>query len=169
MGSNVSLLNLQRLHHFAWKCCDIEETKAFYTGILGLPLTHVIESDYVPSTGEYAPYTHIFFTMLDGSSIAFFDLGDGKAAKTTEDPWVIHFAFKVENEEELLVMVIVLVVLVSPMFLLLIVITPYGLSNHTGGVSTIFFLLTIFFTPIEEKAFCAIYVAKTLLVNFFSY
>jgi len=102
MGSNVSLLNLQRLHHFAWKCCDIEETKAFYTGILGLPLTHVIESDYVPSTGEYAPYTHIFFTMLDGSSIAFFDLGDGKAAKTTEDPWVIHFAFKVENEEELL-------------------------------------------------------------------
>ena len=95
-------INLQRLHHFAWKCCDIEETKAFYTGILGLPLTHVIKSDYVPSTGEYAPYRHVFFTMLDGSSIAFFDLGDGKAAKTTEDPWVIHFAFKVENEEELL-------------------------------------------------------------------
>ena len=96
-------INLQRLHHFAWKCRDIEETTAFYTGILGLTLTHVIESDYVPSTGEYAPYRHVFFTMLDGSSIAFFDLGDSKAANTSEDPWVIHFAFKVENEEELLV------------------------------------------------------------------
>ena len=95
-------LNLQRLHHFAWKCSNIDETKAFYTGILGLPVTHIIKEDYVPSTGEYAPYTHIFFTMLDGSSIAFFDLNDGKATETTCDPWVVHFAFKVQNEKELL-------------------------------------------------------------------
>ena len=95
-------LNLLGLHHFAWKCCDIDETTAFYTGILGLPVTHIIEEDYVPSTGEYAPYTHIFFTMLDGSSIAFFDLNDGEATETTCDPWVVHFAFKVQDEKELL-------------------------------------------------------------------
>ena len=99
---NEESLNLQRLHHFAWKWRDIDETTAFYTGILGLPVTHIIKEDYVPSTGEYAPYTHIFFTMLDGSSIAFFDLNDGKATETTCDPWVVHFAFKVQNEKELL-------------------------------------------------------------------
>ena len=100
--SNKESLNLQRLHHFAWKCHDIDETKAFYTGILGLPVTHIIKEDYVPSTAEYAPYTHIFFTMPDESSIAFFDLGDGKATETTCDPWVVHFAFKVQDEKELL-------------------------------------------------------------------
>ena len=39
--------------------------------------------------------------MEDGSSIAFFDLGDGLGAKTDTDEWVIHFAMKVANEEEL--------------------------------------------------------------------
>lgn len=43
------------LHHFAWRCRDSEETRRFYEDLLGLPLAHVIKSDHVPSTGEYAP------------------------------------------------------------------------------------------------------------------
>ena len=94
--------NLRRLHHFAWKCKDVKETEAFYTGILGLPLVHTIEADHVPSTGEYAPYKHIFFQIDDGSCIAFFELGDGKGAETDCDDWVVHFAFKVWRHDELL-------------------------------------------------------------------
>ena len=63
------------LHHFAYRCKDAEETRQFYEDILGLPLYHIIQSDHVPSTGEFCPYTHIFFRMRDGSCIAFFDLG----------------------------------------------------------------------------------------------
>ena len=65
---------LNKLNHFAWRCRDAEETRHFYEDILGLPLVHTIEADRVPSTGEYAPYFHLFFQMTDGSCIAFFDL-----------------------------------------------------------------------------------------------
>ena len=97
---------VRKLHHFAWRCRDAEETRAFYEDLLGLPLAHVIRADHVPSTGEYCPYVHIFFRMADGSYIAFFDLGDGKA--TVPDPqtpaWVNHIALEVEDVDTLLAM-----------------------------------------------------------------
>lgn len=93
---------LKGLHHFAWQCRNVEETVNFYEGILGLPLVHTIKADYVPSTGKYAPYTHIFFQMKDKSCIAFFDLGNGLSTRTDTDDWVVHFAMEVDNEQELL-------------------------------------------------------------------
>ena len=94
---------IRGLHHFAWKCRDCEETRHFYEDLLGLPLVHVIKSDYVPSTGEYCPYVHIFFQMRDGSCIAFFDLGDDtQAAPSPNTPaWVNHLALRVDSVEEL--------------------------------------------------------------------
>ena len=91
-------MSIKGLHHFAWKCVDAQETIDFYSGILKLPLVHTIEKDYVPSTGEYAPYKHIFFGMGDGSNIAFFDTGDGKGVTTDCDDWIVHFAFEVERK-----------------------------------------------------------------------
>ena len=93
-------MQIKRLHHFAWKCADVQETVNFYQGILGLPHVHTIEKDHVPSTGEYAPYKHIFFQMPDKSCIAFFDLGDGDATITDCDDWIVHFAFNVDSKEE---------------------------------------------------------------------
>ena len=88
------------LHHFAWRCRDAEETRHFYEDILGLPLTHVIRKDTVPSTGEHCPYVHIFFRMTDGSHIAFFDLGDDtRAAPSPNTPaWVNHIALRVDSD-----------------------------------------------------------------------
>lgn len=87
------------LHHFAYRCRDAEETRHFYEDILGLPLWHIIQSDHVPSTGEYCPYTHIFFRMTDGSCVAFFDLGDDVAcAPSPNTPaWVNHLALRVDS------------------------------------------------------------------------
>ena len=93
-------MSIKGLHHFAWKCVDAQETIDFYSGILKLPLVHTIEKDYVPSTGEYAPYKHIFFGMNDDSNIAFFDTGDGKGVTTDCDDWIVHFAFRVNTKKE---------------------------------------------------------------------
>ena len=72
--------------------------------ILGLPLYHIIQSDYVPSTGEYCPYTHFFFRLQDGSFIAFFDLGNDEAAqRSPNNPlWVNHISFRVDSRQALL-------------------------------------------------------------------
>jgi catechol 2,3-dioxygenase-like lactoylglutathione lyase family enzyme len=96
----------RRLHHFAWRCRDAEETRHFYEDLLGLPLVHVITADKVPSTGEHSPYIHLFFRMADGSHIAFFDLGDGEAAAPSPNTpaWVNHFAMELETRDELLAM-----------------------------------------------------------------
>lgn len=92
------------LHHFAWRCRDAEETRTFYEDILGLPLTHIIRADNVPSTGERCPYVHLFFRFTDGSHIAFFDLGDDTASEPSPNTpaWVNHIAFEVGSEAELL-------------------------------------------------------------------
>ena len=94
---------VQQLHHYAYKARDAEETRHFYEDILGLPLYHIIQSDYVPSTGEYCPYTHFFFRLQDGSFIAFFDLGDDvKPDPAPNTPlWVNHIAFRVNTVQEL--------------------------------------------------------------------
>jgi catechol 2,3-dioxygenase-like lactoylglutathione lyase family enzyme len=91
------------LHHFAWRCRDAEETRAFYEDLLGLPLVHLIQLDHVPSTGEYCPYVHLFFEMTDGSCIAFFDLGDGQCAQPSANTpaWVNHIALRLDSLDEL--------------------------------------------------------------------
>ncbi|MDP3798189.1 MAG: VOC family protein [Polaromonas sp.] len=94
---------IRQLHHFAWRAKDAEETRHFYEDILGLPLYHIIQSDYVPSTGEYCPYTHFFFRLQDGSSIAFFDLGNDEAALPSPNTplWVNHISFRVDSVADL--------------------------------------------------------------------
>lgn len=94
---------IQQLHHFAYRARDAEETRRFYEDILGLPLYHIIQSEVVPSTGEYCPYTHLFFRLQDGSFIAFFDLGDDQAAQPSPNTpsWVNHIAFRVNSSDEL--------------------------------------------------------------------
>ncbi len=95
---------VQQLHHFAHRARDAEETRHFYEDILGLPMYHIIQSDVVPSTGEYCPYTHFFFRLQDGSFIAFFDLGDDEAALPSPNTpaWVNHVAFRVNTVQDLL-------------------------------------------------------------------
>ena len=100
---SVPFVPVRGLHHFAWRCRDCEETRAFYEDLLGLPLVHVIRADIVPSTGEHCPYVHIFFRMADGSHLAFFDLGDDTVAEPSPNTpaWVNHIALRVDSVEAL--------------------------------------------------------------------
>jgi glyoxylase I family protein len=94
---------VQQLHHYAYRARDAEETRSFYEDVLGLPMYHIIQSDIVPSTGEYCPYTHFFFRLQDGSFIAFFDLGDDTAAEPSPNTpkWVNHISFRVNTVQDL--------------------------------------------------------------------
>ena len=93
--------NILGLHHYAYKCKNLNETINFYRDILNLPYVHRIEEDYVPSTGEYVPYSHIFFQLKDGSHIAFFDTKDDQIAKYDCADWINHISFNVESLEDL--------------------------------------------------------------------
>ncbi|MBS7808044.1 VOC family protein [Variovorax sp. PCZ-1] len=94
---------VQQLHHYAYRARDAEETRSFYEDVLGLPMYHIIQSDIVPSTGEFCPYTHFFFRLQDGSFIAFFDLGDDTAAEPSPNTpkWVNHISFRVNTVADL--------------------------------------------------------------------
>jgi catechol 2,3-dioxygenase-like lactoylglutathione lyase family enzyme len=92
-------------HHYAYKCKDPAATRAFYEDLLGLPLTHVVEEhDVKTTTGDVVSFAHFFFELSDGSMIAFFDLGDGRASQADpETPaFVNHLALSVDGEDELL-------------------------------------------------------------------
>ncbi len=94
--------SVNRLHHFAYKCRDAEETRAFYEDVLGLPLVHIVQAETVPSIGEKCPFVHIFFEMRDGSYLAFFDLGDDTAPLPSPNTpsWVNHLALEMDTVEE---------------------------------------------------------------------
>jgi catechol 2,3-dioxygenase-like lactoylglutathione lyase family enzyme len=120
------------LHHWAYRCRDAEETRHFYEDILGLPLTHVIRAENVPSTGENCPYVHLFFEMTDGSSIAFFDLGDFQAAEPSPNTprWCNHLALQVASVEK---------VEEARQRLIAAGIDVIGPVDHDGFVSSIYF------------------------------
>ena len=64
-----------RLHHTAYVAKDLEQTRAFYEDIIGLPLVATWrESDEL--FGEVRTYCHCFFELEDGSALAFFQFVD---------------------------------------------------------------------------------------------
>ena len=55
------------MHHIALLCTDVEATIDFYQGVLGFPLTELIENR------DYSGSTHFFFDIGNGNLLAFFD------------------------------------------------------------------------------------------------
>ncbi len=55
------------VHHIALLCSDVEQTIAFYQGILEFPLTELFENR------DYEGSTHFFFDIGNGNALAFFD------------------------------------------------------------------------------------------------
>jgi catechol 2,3-dioxygenase-like lactoylglutathione lyase family enzyme len=55
------------LHHTALISSDVERTIEFYQGVLGFPLTELIENR------DYPGSSHFFFDIGNGNLLAFFD------------------------------------------------------------------------------------------------
>jgi catechol 2,3-dioxygenase-like lactoylglutathione lyase family enzyme len=64
-----------RLHHNAYVAKNLEQTRAFYEDIIGLPLVATwCEKDVL--FGKERTYAHCFFALKDGSALAFFQFAD---------------------------------------------------------------------------------------------
>ena len=91
------------LNHAAWVTHDVEATASFYTRVMGMELASTIYDDNVPSTGDAFPYFHIFFSMQDGSTIAFFEApGLPVRPKSTHPAYDVfdHIALQARDREE---------------------------------------------------------------------
>ena len=64
---------IKNVHHVAFRCRDAEQTRWFYEDVLGLKLAAAMSFDHLSGTEKKIEYMHIFFEMLDGNYIAFFD------------------------------------------------------------------------------------------------
>ena len=97
-------MQLQRIHHVAYRCHDAKATVEFYQEALGMAFDVAFSEDKVPSTGEPDPYMHVFLDAGGGNVLAFFELPNsprmGRDANTPE--WVQHIAFELASKDELL-------------------------------------------------------------------
>ena len=65
----------ERLHHTAYVTKDLEQTRAFYEDVIGMPLLATwCEKDVL--FGKERTYAHCFFGLADGSALAFFQFAD---------------------------------------------------------------------------------------------
>ena len=88
---------IKGLHHAAYRCRDSEETRRFYEDFLGLPLVDALPIRETKS-GRSADVLHTFFSMADGSCIAFFEEpGEPFDFKQQRD-FDLHIALTVERQ-----------------------------------------------------------------------
>ena len=96
-------MNIQRIHHVAYRCHDAKQTVEWYQKHLGMNFVLAIAEDHVPSTHAPDPYMHVFLDAGGGNVLAFFELPNspamGRDGNTPE--WVQHIAFKVGSLDEL--------------------------------------------------------------------
>jgi glyoxylase I family protein len=70
--------------HLALICSDLDSTIRFYTEVLGMRLTEIIQNRDDPSS------THIFFDMGGGNQLAFFDFPEHGPAPTVRGVGSMH-------------------------------------------------------------------------------
>ncbi|HET8747114.1 MAG TPA: VOC family protein [Ramlibacter sp.] len=97
-------MQIQRIHHVAYRCRDARETVEWYRKHLNMEFVLAIAEDRVPSTKEADPYMHLFMDAGNGNIMAFFEIPNspemGRDPNTPD--WVQHIAFKVESEAAML-------------------------------------------------------------------
>jgi glyoxylase I family protein len=80
--------------HLALICSELEKTIDFYTDVVGMRLTRVVQNRDDPTS------THIFFDMGGGNQLAFFDFPEKGPAPTVRGVGSMHHvAIKTRPEE----------------------------------------------------------------------
>ena len=68
------MLQVDRIHHVAYRCRDAKETVLWYRRHLNMEFVLAIAEDQVPSTKAPDPYMHVFLDAGMGNVLAFFEL-----------------------------------------------------------------------------------------------
>lgn len=97
-------MNIQKIHHVAYRCKDAKETVEWYGKYLDMKFILAIAENEVPSTKAPDPYMHVFLDAGNGNVLAFFELPTqppmGRDPNTPE--WTQHLALQVESMEALM-------------------------------------------------------------------
>src|SRR6202008_2663141 len=70
--------------HLALICSELERTISFYTEVLGMQLTRIVQNRDEPTS------THIFLEMGGGNQLAFFDFPEKGPARTVRGVGSMH-------------------------------------------------------------------------------
>jgi len=85
----------------------MEATRAFYEGILEMPLVGTWKEGFDPIKGKNSPYLHCFFELGDGSAMAFFLFKPGEREKpplVPQDAYDHHISLHVGSVEDLIIL-----------------------------------------------------------------
>jgi catechol 2,3-dioxygenase-like lactoylglutathione lyase family enzyme len=87
---------IRKLHHNAYRCRDSEQTRQFYEGFLGLPLSGTLEIKETKS-GRKTDTLHTFYRLDDGSFLAFFEAPDMPFEFKVQHDYDLHIALEVDE------------------------------------------------------------------------
>lgn len=98
------MIQIEKIHHVAYRCKDAKQTVEFYKKFLNMDLLVCIAEDKVPSTKEPNPYMHVFLDAGSGNILAFFEVtGQKEMSRDLNTPiWVQHIAFQLHDEKALI-------------------------------------------------------------------
>ncbi len=97
-------MQIERIHHVAYRCKDAKETVEWYTRHLGMKFVLAIAANEVPSAKTRDPYMHVFLDAGGGNILAFFELPTQPEMDRDHNTptWVQHLAMKVDSLETLI-------------------------------------------------------------------
>lgn len=97
-------IQIEKIHHVAYRCKDAKETVEWYKKNLNMDFILAFAEDYVPSTKAFDPYMHLFLDAGNGNVLAFFELPTQPEMGRDENTpkWVQHIALKVKDRDALI-------------------------------------------------------------------
>jgi len=98
------MINIEKIHHVAYRCKDAKETTEWYQDKLNMKLVLAIAENEVPSTKAPDPYMHIFLDAGNENVLAFFELPNSPAMDRDQNTpeWVQHIALRVSDVAEVI-------------------------------------------------------------------
>lgn len=98
------MINIEKIHHVAYRCKDAKETTDWYKDKLNMDLVLAIAENEVPSTKAPDPYMHIFLDAGNENVLAFFEIPNSPDMGRDENTptWVQHLALRVESVDALI-------------------------------------------------------------------
>ena len=88
------MIKIKKLHHSAYRCKDTHKTKEFYVNFLGLKFTKAFIIN-TTKTKRKTSVLHSFYSLKDGSAIAFFEDPTTPFTFKKQRDFDLHIAFEV--------------------------------------------------------------------------
>ena len=92
------MIKIKKIHHSAYRCKNTNDTKNFYVNFLGLKLTKAFIIN-TTKTNRKTNVLHSFYSLKDGSAIAFFEDPNTFFEFKSHHDFDLHIAFEVNQKD----------------------------------------------------------------------